>query len=460
MSPEPKHPPHSIDAEMSVLGGMMLDNRTIPDVAELLESQDFYLHAHRLIFLTVMRLAQENQPADFLTVLEALRVSEKLEEAGGLAYVGTLCDDTPSAMNVVAYAQIVRERSILRALIATGQDIAGMGFNPEGRDALTLLDIAEQRLFEMRRRGERVKQGPQPFNSVLQVTLTNIEERENNKGQLAGLTTGLVDLDAKIGGLRAGQLIVVGARPGMGKSVLGGNLAEACALQANLPALIFTMEMSAEEMAQRIISSQSKVPLHFIRNGGLNNLGWNNLAKVTGKLGEAPIWIDDTPALSPNELRARARRVAGRHGLGLIVVDYIQLMQVPGERNRVNEISEISRQLKRVGKELGVPVVALSQLNRSVEQRDNKRPRTSDLRESGGIEQDADVVIFVYRDEYYYDNSPDKGQAELTVGKQRSGPLGPVHVAFRGEVARFDNLAPGNSRGAHAPPDRPTDRGF
>ena len=442
MQNPPKHPPHSIEAEMSVLGGMMLDNRAGQDVLDRLTERDFYLASHQLIFRSIVALIGSNQPCDFVTLSEYLRHANLLEEAGGLAYLGSLVNDTPSAANVRSYAEIVRERSVLRNLIAVGQETAEMGFRPEGRTAAQLLEEAEQKVFALRNQDSRGKVQYHEMPQLLDIVEQQIEQMRKNEGGGAGLSTGFEELDKKTGGFRAGDLIILAGRPSMGKTSLAMNIAEHVAIEKKMPVAVFSMEMSAEQLAVRVLASFGRVNQQNLRDGKLDDTDWSRLSSALGLVREARLYIDETGGLSPLELRARARRIAARHGLSLMVVDYIQLMQVPGSENRTNEISEISRNLKSLAKELKIPIIALSQLNRGVEQRDNKRPRMSDLRESGGIEQDADVVAFIYRDEVYNPESPDKGTAEIILAKQRNGPLGTVRTAFLGQYTRFDNLAP------------------
>ncbi|HVT35198.1 MAG TPA: replicative DNA helicase [Nevskiaceae bacterium] len=447
MQNPPKHPPHSLEAEMSVLGGMMLDNRAGQDVLDRLSEADFYIASHQVIFRGIVQLLSSHAPCDFITLTEHLRHASLLEQAGGIAYLGSLVNDTPSAANVRSYAEIVRERSILRKLIEVGQDTAEMGFRPEGRPPAELLDQAEQKIFALREGDKKSKAQYFEMPPLMDQLEKQLEVLSNSTGGLGGLETGFVDFDKKTGGLRAGDLIIIAGRPGMGKTSLAMNIAENVAIDKKLPAAVFSMEMSAEQLAMRVISSFGRVDQQNLRTGQLTDMDWSRLSSAIGLVREAPLYIDETGALSPLELRARARRIAARHGLSLIVIDYIQLMQVPGSENRTNEISEISRNLKALAKELSCPIIALSQLNRGVESRDNKRPRMSDLRESGGIEQDADLVVFVYRDEYYNENSTERGVAEIIIGKQRNGPTGTVKTAFHGQYTRFDNLAQGDGYG-------------
>ncbi|HET8883626.1 MAG TPA: replicative DNA helicase [Solimonas sp.] len=439
---QPKAPPYSVEAEQSVLGGLMLENRHWDDLADKLGADDFYREDHQLIYRAIAELASARRPCDFITLSEHLKARGQLEDAGGIAYLGTLANDTPSAANVMAYAEIVRERAVLRSLVGVGGEIAELGYRPDGREYPELLDLAEQQVFRLRAKADRSKNDYYAMPALIDTVEKKLEQLRLNKGQLAGLSTGFHELDSKTTGLHPGDLVIVAGRPSMGKTSLALNIAEHAVMYEKKPALVFSMEMPADQLALRMLSSFARIPMGKLRSGDLEDRDMDRLVSQSGFLREAPLYIDETGAMSPLDVRARARRVKARHGLGLIVVDYIQLMQVPGTKdNRTNEIAEISRSLKALGKELEVPVIALSQLNRGVEQRDNKRPRMSDLRESGGIEQDADLVLFIYRDEVYNKDSPDKGVAEILIAKQRNGPLGVVKTAFLGEYTRFDNLA-------------------
>ncbi|MGH8460973.1 MAG: replicative DNA helicase [Stenotrophobium sp.] len=442
MSPSPKLPPHSIEAEQSVLGGLMLDNRVWNDLSDRVTAEDFYRADHQLIFRAIAELCGSHKPCDFITLCEHLRHHGKLEEAGGVSYLGTLANDTPSAANVLAYVEIVRERAVLRTLIAAGSDIAEMGFRPDGRTHTDLIDLAEQKVFAIRNKSQHAQGGWHTMPKLMDKVELRIEQMRANQGGLAGLSTGFTELDKLTTGLHPGDLVILAGRPSMGKTSLALNIAEHVALYEKKSAAVFSMEMPADQLALRVLSSFARIDMGKLRSGELEDRDWDRLVSQGGLVREAPLYIDDTGALSPLELRARARRMKQRHDIQLIVVDYIQLMQVPGSKeNRTNEISEISRGLKTLAKELEIPVIALSQLNRGVEQRDNKRPRMSDLRESGGIEQDADIVAFIYRDEVYNKESPDKGIAEIIITKQRNGPLGTVKTAFLGQFTRFENLA-------------------
>ncbi|MBD3610722.1 MAG: replicative DNA helicase, partial [Gammaproteobacteria bacterium] len=418
-----KVPPHSIEAEQSVLGGLMLDNATWDQVADLLIEEDFYRRDHKLIFRAVRDLSEDNTPYDVVTLSEWLTSNNLLDEAGGLAYLGTLAKNTPSAANIKAYANIVRERSVMRQLISVGTEISNAGFNPEGRDSAALLDMAEQKVFEIAEQGARGKKGFQSIKHLLNVAVDKIDTLFHQDNPITGLPTGFNDFDEKTSGLQNSDLVIVAGRPSMGKTTFAMNLVENVTLKTGVPAAVFSMEMPGDALAMRMLSSLGRIDQHRVRSGKLEDDDWARLTSAVSMLAEVPIFIDDTPALSPIEVRARARRIKREHGLGLIMIDYLQLMQSgkgSGE-NRATEISEISRGLKALAKELEVPVIALSQLNRSLEQRPNKRPVMSDLRESGAIEQDADVIVFIYRDEVYNEDTPDKGKAEIIIGKQRNG---------------------------------------
>jgi replicative DNA helicase len=444
MATDPKLPPYAIEAEQSVLGGLMLDNQCWNDIADRLGAEDFYREDHQLLFRAIADLINSNRPCDFVTLSEYLRHRDQLEAAGGLAYLGSLAHDTPSAANVVAYAEIVRERSVLRSLIGAGVEIADFGYRPDGRTPAELIDLAEQKVFAIRNRTEHAQSSYFDMAQIMSQVEHKIELLREQGGSVAGLSTGFTELDRMTTGLHAGDLVILAGRPSMGKTSLALNIAEHVVLYEGKGAAVFSMEMPAEQLGLRMLSSFARIDMSRLRSGDLEDRDWDRLVSQGGLIREAPLYIDQTGALSPLELRARARRMKMRHDIQLIVVDYIQLMQVPGTReNRTNEISEISRGLKALAKELELPVIALSQLNRGVEQRDNKRPRMSDLRESGGIEQDADLVMFIYRDEVYNKDSPDKGTAEIIIVKQRNGPLGTIRTAFLGQHTRFENLAHG-----------------
>jgi replicative DNA helicase len=437
-----KVPPHSTQAEQAVLGGLMLDNTAWDKVADRVSDEDFYRRDHRLIFQAIARLADSNSPFDAVTLSEWLEKNQQLDDAGGLAVLGSLVQNTPSAANIKAYADIVRERSILRQLISIGNDIAGSAYITEGRSSAELLESAEQQVFQIAEQGKRGKRGFRKIQSLLGATLDRIDELFQQDEPITGVSTGFTDLDEMTAGLQPSDLVIVAGRPSMGKTTLAMNFAENAAIRHQIPVAIFSMEMPGEQIALRMLSSLGHIDQHKIRTGKLEDDDWPRLTSAVSLLDNAPLYIDDTPALSPSEMRARARRLKREHNLGLIVIDYLQLMQVPGSKeNRTNEISEISRNLKALAKELEVPVVALSQLNRGLEQRTDKRPVMSDLRESGAIEQDADVIVFIYRDEVYNQESPQKGIAEIIIGKQRNGPIGSRFLTFRGQFTRFENYA-------------------
>ena len=435
-------PPNSLEAEQAILGGLLLNNSAWDDVAERVGARDFYRKAHRQIFEVIAQLVEEENPCDLVTVSQALTQLGQLEGIGGMTYLSELARNTPSAANITAYAEIVRERSILRQLINVSHDVADSAFKPEGRKSLEILDKAESAIFEI---AEQQKgSGPQDIKSVLKKTVDRIDELYKNKSAITGVTTGFDELDKMTGGLQPSDMIVIAGRPSMGKTTFAMNLCENVAIKAGKPVLVFSMEMPADSIVMRMLASLGRINQTSIRSGQLEKDDWPRITSAIHMLSEQKFFIDDTPALSPLEMRARARRVARECGgeLGAIMVDYLQLMQVPGVDNRVNEISEISRSLKGLAKELNCPVLALSQLNRSLEQRPNKRPVMSDLRESGAIEQDADLITFLYRDEVYNKDTNEKGVAEVIIGKQRNGPIGTVRLAFQGQFSRFDDLAP------------------
>ncbi|MCC5811843.1 MAG: replicative DNA helicase [Ectothiorhodospiraceae bacterium] len=435
-----KVPPHSLEAEQAVLGGLMVDNNAWERVADQVQEEDFYRHDHQLIFRALAHLAEQQRPMDVVTLSEWLKASNQLEDAGGIAYLGALAGDTPSAANIKAYAEIVRERSVLRKLIQAGTRVVGSAFQPEGRASKDLLEDAERLIFDIAETSGRFSKGFVGVRDVLPSVVERIDHLYHQDGTITGLATGFQDFDEMTSGLQAGDLVIVAARPSMGKTTFSMNIAEHAALQGGKPVAVFSMEMPADSLAMRMLSSLGRVELQKIRTGKLEDDDWPRLTSTMSLLSNAQMFIDDSPGLSPQDMRARARRLKREHGLGLIVVDYLQLMQIPGfKENRTGEISEISRGLKAMAKELEVPVVALSQLNRSLEQRPNKRPVMSDLRESGAIEQDADVIVFIYRDEVYNPESPDKGAAEIIIGKQRNGPIGVCRLTFLGKYTRFEN---------------------
>lgn len=442
-----KVPPHSVEAEQAVLGGLMLDNSTWDSVTEIIAQADFYRQDHRLIFGAVERLAGEGEPLDVVTLSEWLERAGDIEDAGGLKYLAELAEKTPGATNIKAYSQIVRERSVLRQLIEVSGGIADSAFNPQGRTSDDLLDEAERNVFRIAETRAKEGTGPQSINPILTKALSRIEELFESGDSITGLTTGFKDLDEWTSGIQPSDLVIIAGRPSMGKTTFAMNVVENALISSSTPALVFSMEMPADSIAMRMLSSLGRINQTRMRSGRLEEDDWPRLTSAVSLLKDKPLYIDDTPGLSPTEMRSRARRVARENDgkLGLIMVDYLQLMRVPGNtEGRTAEISEISRSLKGLAKELKCPVVALSQLNRSLEQRPNKRPVNSDLRESGAIEQDADVIMFIYRDEVYNEDSPDKGIAEIILGKQRNGPIGTVRLAFLGKYTKFEDLAHGD----------------
>lgn len=439
-----KVPPHSVEAEQSVLGGLMLENGSWDKVSDQVTDGDFYRRDHRLIFSAIRHLAEESTPFDVVTLAEWLDKKGELDNVGGINYLGTLVTNTPSAANIKSYANIVRERSVLRQLIQVANDIADSGFHPEGRTISELLDEAERRVFEIADQGSRGNKGFAGMKELLTQAVEKIDYLFTQDNPITGVPTGFDDFDDKTSGLQRSDLIIIAGRPSMGKTTFAMNIAENAAIKGQVPVAVFSMEMPGEQLAMRMMSSLGRIDQHKVRTGKLEDDDWPRLTSAVGILSEAPIYIDDTPGLTPTELRSRSRRLAREHGLGLIVIDYLQLMQgSPGasKENRATEISEISRSLKGLAKELNVPVIALSQLNRGLEQRPDKRPVMSDLRESGAIEQDADVIIFIYRDEVYNEDSAEKGTAEILIRKQRNGPIGMSRLAFLGKYTRFENLA-------------------
>ena len=435
-----KVPPHALEAEQSVLGGLMLDSEVWDQVVGLLQEKDFYREAHRLIFAAMEALVKVHSPIDALTIAENLKTRETLARAGGETYLFELANNTPSVANIEAYAKIVRERSVLRQLIQAAHQIADTAFKPEGRSSQELLDVAERQVFKIAEQGVRGS-GPVEIANLLGKAVDRIDTLFHSKQSITGLSTGFKDLDELTSGLQQGDLVVVAGRPSMGKTLLAVNFAEHVAIKENKPVLIFSMEMPGDAIAMRMMSSLGRIDQHALRTGKLTDEDWPRISSAVSILSEVKMFVDDTPALTPGEIRARSRRLVRQHGqLGMIVVDYLQLMQIHGSKeNRTAEISEISRSLKTLAKELEVPVVAISQLNRSLEQRTDKRPVMSDLRESGAIEQDADLIAFIYRDEVYNEDTPHKGVAEIIISKQRNGPIGKIRLTFNGRYARFDN---------------------
>ncbi len=435
--------PHSPEAEQAVLGGLILANQSFDAVAEVLKPEDFHKNSHQLIFSTMSILSESEQPLDIITLAEHLSRNDELIRLGGMEYLSTIVANTPSSSNTVAYARIVREHATVRQLITVANDISRSSYNPSGLDADDLLQLAEKRLLEIAE-GRPKEGGLEAMDGLLKNTIERIDALFRSKAHITGVSCGLTDLDQRTSGWQNGELIILAARPSMGKTALALNFVEAAMFTQKKPVLVFSMEMPSESLVMRMLSSTGRIDQTKIRNGQLTEEDWPKLTAAVQKLKGAPLFIDDTASLTPQDMRARIRRTAREHGEpGLIMVDYLQLMQVVGNSDgRTQEISEISRSLKALAKEYNCPVIALSQLNRGVEQRPNKRPMNSDLRESGAIEQDADVIVFIYRDDYYNEDSPEKGIAELIIGKQRNGEIGTCRAAFVGKYTRFENLAP------------------
>jgi replicative DNA helicase len=450
-------PPHSIEAEQSVLGGLLIDNSAWDRAGDLLNDSDFYRHEHQLIYGAIGGLINQAKPADVITVFEQLQSLGKAEACGGLVYLNALAQSVPSAANLRRYAEIVRERAVLRKLVAASDEIATAAFNPQGRPVPQILDEAESKIFKIGEEGSRSRQGFISMDTLVVQLIDRVNElHENGAEEVTGVRTGFYDMDKMTAGLQPGDLIVLAARPSMGKTAFALNIAENVAVSEGLPVVVFSMEMGAAQLALRMVGSLGRIDQSHLRTGKLQDDEWGRLSEAVEKLGKAAVFIDEGSALSPSELRARARRQARQCGqLGLIVVDYLQLMSGSGggsEENRATVIGEISRGLKSLAKELRCPVIALSQLNRSVETRTDKRPMMSDLRESGAIEQDADVIMFIYRDDYYNKMdgptpSKEPGVAEIIIGKQRNGPTGTVKLAFLKPLTKFENMAPGSGGG-------------
>lgn len=438
-------PPHSVEAESSVLGGLLLDNGAWDRVADLLTDGDFYRHEHRQVFSAISALVNASRPADVITVYEHLQSLGQAEPVGGLSYLNALAQYVPSASNIRRYAEIVRERSILRKLVSASDEIATTAFNPQGKPVDQILDEAEQKIFHIGEEGSRMKQGFQPMETLVTQLIDRVQEMADNPNDITGVPTGFYDLDRMTSGLQAGDLIILAARPSMGKTALAINIAEHVALNEGLPVAVFSMEMGASQLAIRIVGSIGRIDQTHLRTGKLADDEWPRLTEAIEKLRHVSLHIDETPGLTTSELRANARRLARQCGkLGLIVVDYLQLMSVSAgmsDENRATAIGEISRGLKMLAKELQCPVIALSQLSRGVESRTDKRPMMSDLRESGAIEQDADVIMFIYRDDYYNKDSKEPGVAEIIISKQRNGPTGTAKLTFMKQLTKFESYA-------------------
>ncbi|SFN32951.1 replicative DNA helicase [Formivibrio citricus] len=439
-------PPHSVEAEQSVLGGLLLDNPSFDKIADVIGASDFYRDDHRRIFNTICNLIEHNRPADVITVAEALDSTNELAYVGGLAYLGSLAQNTPSAANIRRYAEIVREKSVMRQLASVATDIADGAYNPNGREARDLLDEAETKVFQIAEQSARGQKGFIAMPPILKEIVARIDHlyQQEDQGDVTGIATGFIDLDRMTSGLQKGDLIIVAGRPSMGKTAFSINIAEHVAIEGKLPVAVFSMEMGAAQLGMRMVGSVGKIDMHKLKTGRFEDEDWTRLTHAVSRLSEAPIFIEETGALTAMDIRTKSRRLARQCGgqLGLIVIDYMQLMAGRAgarDQNRATELGEISRSLKGLAKELQVPIIALSQLSRSVEQRTDKRPMMSDLRESGAIEQDADLIMFMYRDEYYNPDSAFKGLAECIVGKHRNGPTGKVPLVFQGQFSRFDN---------------------
>ncbi len=438
-----KVPPNSVEAEQSLIGGLMLNKAAWDKIADVVTAEDFYRNDHRLIFTAIAELVEAGDPCDAVTISEYLDRRSELDKAGGLEYLAALANETPGAANARAYAKIVRERSMLRSLINAGNEIAGSAFGSDGRTATALVDEAERLVFEIAEKGARIGSGFRSLKQILPEAVDRIDLLHQSDGDITGISTGYKEFDKLTAGLQGGELIIIAGRPSMGKTTLALNIAENAAIGGKVPTAVFSMEMPSQQLAFRMISSLGRVDQTHLRTGRFPDEDWSRINTAVQLMSDAPLFIDDSAGLSPTEIRARARRLHREHGLGLIVIDYLQLMQVPGNKeNRATEISEISRSLKALAKELNVPVIALSQLNRSVEQRTDKRPVMSDLRESGAIEQDADLIIFIHREEVYNKDTPRKGIADITIAKQRNGPIGEFLLTFVGRYTKFENWVP------------------
>ena len=444
-----KLPPHSIEAEQSLIGGLLIDNAAWDRIGDVVRETDFYRDDHRRIFRHIGKLIQMGRPADVVTVYESIEQSNEVDQTGGLGYLGEIANATPSAANIRRYAEIVRERAILRQLVTVGDEIAGNALNPAGRDVKALLDDAEQRIFQIAEAGNRSNNGFVPIQPLLGEVVERMETllARDSQSDITGVATGFVDLDRLTAGLQPGDMLVVAGRPSMGKTAFALNIAEHVGVELRLPVAIFSLEMSGPQLATRFLSSVGRIDQTKLRTGRLTDDEWDRMTVALGKLHEAPIHIDETGAINSTDLRARARRLHRQFGkLGLIIIDYLQLMSSNRDgENRATEISEISRSIKALAKELQVPIIALSQLSRKVEERNDKRPLMSDLRESGAIEQDADIIMMMYREEYYKPDTQDKGIAEVIIAKHRNGPTDTVRLTFLGEYTKFENFASGSA---------------
>ncbi len=436
-----KVPPQNLEAEQSVLGGLLLDNFALNTVLELLETSDFYSEAHRKIFSSIVELSNRNEPCDLITLSNILKDQKRIEQVGGTAYLASLVDNVPSAVNIAYYAKIIKEKSILRRLIGTATEILNKSYDA-GMDIDSVLDEAEHAIFEISE--NKIRPSFYPIRDIIKDSFKTIERLYAKKELVTGVATGFDKIDDITSGLQKSDLIIIAGRPSMGKTAFALNIAQYAALEMGVPVAIFSLEMAKEQLATRMLAAEARVDSQRLRKGFLGETDWPKLTTAAGRLSEAPIYIDDTPAITAIEMKAKSRRLKAENGLGLIILDYLQLMRGNSSRDsREQEISEISRSLKALAKELSVPVIALSQLNRKVEDRTSRRPQMADLRESGAIEQDADLIAFIYRDEVYNrsDDNPEKGIAEIIIGKQRNGPTGTVKLAFQEKYTRFENLA-------------------
>lgn len=432
-------PPHNIEAEQAVLGAILLDNDVITDVVELLKPEDFYRESHSIIYRTILELYDKNQPVDLITVTDELNQRKLLDKVGGAAYLTSLVAGVTSISNVQHYCKIIEEKAVMRRLIVASSEIMDAGYS-ESDDVEGILDIAEQKIFDIAQ--SRNRQPFTPIKDILIETIDRIDELYKNKGKIIGLPSGFVDLDMKTSGFQPSDLILIAARPSMGKTAMAMNIVEYVAIKQKVPVMVFSLEMSKQQLTQRLLCSLSMVDSHKLRMGDLTEEDWPKLAAAVGILSEAPIYIDDTPAITTMEMRAKCRRLKLEKGLGLVVIDYLQLMQSNKKaESRQQEVSEISRSLKALAREIDVPVIALSQLSRAPETRSDHRPMLSDLRESGSIEQDADIVMFLYRDDYYNPETDKKNIAEVIIAKQRNGPTGTVELAWLGQYTKFANIA-------------------
>ncbi len=435
--------PYALQAEQALLGALLIDNDSFDHIASIVVADDFYHPPHRLIYQAILTLIEANQAADLVSVSESLSANDKLATVGGLPYLGDLAENTPSITNIRTYAEIVRDRAVLRGLIRTGNTIAELGGHPAGRDTGVLVEDAERLVFALGDKRTPKESMLIPISDVLPGVMERIERLSETSNPIIGIPTGFADLDHKLAGLQEGDLIVIAGRPSMGKTALAMNIVESVAIASALSVAVFSMEMPASQLVMRMLSSLGRINQHNVRTGNISEQDWPRITSQLMLLSKTKIFIDDTPALTPANIRSRCRRLKREHDLGLVVVDYMQLMQVSGTReNRATELGEISRNLKVLAKEINIPVIALSQLNRALEQRSDKRPQMSDLRESGAIEQDADVILFIYRDEVYDEESANKGKAEIIIGKQRNGPIGTIQLTFLNHLTRFENFAP------------------